>query len=268
MKIAFIHYGSKDNPRAAKICQSLLNAGHTVIFVGWERNPEQPERLLVPASQYLIMNRPVLGGAPSLGSLWHFSNHVVKALYMHRPDVVHCVNEETAALVLPFKHVLFQRLVCDVFDGLADRVPSSRRLLHGILRFIRAVVYAMSDRIVVTDERRYDRLASFKSKAIIVENTPVDPGSDLALRFPEGETKVLFSGNVIKTRGCDVIMAALDQAPDVTILAAGLLDEFAEQTFIHHRQVTYLGVLTSRESLDVLARCDAVLAFYEPTSSR
>ena len=54
---------------------------------------------------------------------------------------------------------------------------------------------------------------------------------------------------------------------DVEIVSAGwLLDSYANEVFVAHPAVRFHGIVSSRRSLELAAMCDAVFAFYAPTS--
>ena len=266
MKILMLHLGGDDNPRACKITQSLRSAGNEVVFVGWDRNPLRAKREVVPATKILLLKDETLGSKPGLRSLFTFYAFVLRILRQERPDVVHCVNEETAALVLPFKRILFRWLVLDIFDGLADRVASPNMAVRFALRTCSRVACIASDSIVVCDQRRLERLHRYRHRTVIIENTPVDPGRALSTSFPDGPVTVSMVGNITERRGADVVVAALKGVPDVRLVTAGFLDDFSDELFADHPQITHLGVLTPAQSLAVMAESDAVFAFYEPTT--
>ena len=266
MKILMLHFGGDDNPRACKITQSLRSAGNEVIFVGWDRDLLRDKRQVVPATKILLLKNETLGTAPGLRSLFAFYVFILRILRQESPDVVHCVNEEMAALILPFKRILFRGLVLDIFDGLADRVASASMAVRFLLRLCSHVAYIASDTIVVCDQRRLERLRRYRHKAIIIQNTPVDPGRALFTTLPDGPVTVSMVGNITERRGADVVVAALNNVPDVRLVTAGFLDDFSDELFSGHSQITHLGVLTPRQSLVVMAESDAVLAFYEPTT--
>ena len=54
---------------------------------------------------------------------------------------------------------------------------------------------------------------------------------------------------------------------EVEIVSAGwLLDSYAKEVFVAHPAVRFHGIVSSRRSLELAAMCDAVFAFYAPTS--
>ena len=62
-----------------------------------------------------------------------------------RPDVVCAVNEELAFLLLPFKGVLFRRLVCELYDPLDARHSGASAPVRIASRIVSAVALRFSD---------------------------------------------------------------------------------------------------------------------------
>jgi glycosyltransferase involved in cell wall biosynthesis len=266
MKILMLHFGEDDNPRACKIVHSLESAGHEVVFVGWERDRARAKRQVVPATRVLLLSDGQLNGRPGARAVFSFYRFMLIALWRERPDVVHCINEEMAALVIPLKRLLFRHMVLDVFDVLADRVETKNPLGSVLLRLVAWASHTFSDRIIVCDDRRFQRLGRFRRCAIILQNTPVDPGPQLSVALPTGPITVSMVGNITRRRGAALAVAALERVPGARLVTAGILDEYSAELFHDHPQIEYLGVLTPAQSLEVMAASDAVLAFYEPTT--
>jgi glycosyltransferase involved in cell wall biosynthesis len=124
-----------------------------------------------------------------------------------------------------------------------------------------------ADRIIVTDERRFELLGSNRSKAITIGNFPEDPGDVVTSIIPTGKTKIYVSGTLLLSRGLKEILACIECVDDVEIISAGwLYDSFAKDTFVKHPKVTYMGIVSGKESLHLAAQCDAIYSFYAPTS--
>ena len=119
----------------------------------------------------------------------------------------------------------------------------------------------------MTDPLRWERLGEFKNKAVVVGNVPEDPGGHLSTQLPTGRIKILVTGAMSKSRGLEQILRAIERTPEARVVAAGRAsDSFAEDVFLKHDQVDYRGVVTPHESLELAASCDAVFAYYSPSS--
>ncbi|MDA7875283.1 glycosyltransferase [bacterium] len=170
-------------------------------------------------------------------------------------------------MFLPFKRILFSKLVCDIFDPFDDR-HSSKGFFHKIIsKTVAFLSRTFCDHLIATDENRKTRLGKFASKTTVVENMPEDPGDELSKSIPTGSTKIYVSGTLNEGRGIKQILAAVESLPETKILAAGwTYDDYSQDEFVKHPQVEFHGIVTLAQSLELASQCDAVLCYYAPTS--
>lgn len=267
MRIVLIHGNDGSDVRVGKTCRSLSAMGHDVHFVGWDRRGGAAKRLDLGGARRHVMRWATPHGRLTPGGQWRFWRHMVRALWALRPHTVCCVNEDCALLALPLRGVLFRRLVCDVFDALVDRHSHRPRPVRWVARAIAEVVRSAADRLIATSAVRFQSLGRYRGKCVIIENVPEDPGEALAKALPTGTVKVYVSGSLSRARGLRQILRAVERLDDVEIVSAGWpYDDYADGTFLRHPKVSFRGVVTARESLELAAGCDAVLAFYVPNS--
>jgi len=269
MRVAIIHREGGADPRCVKIINTLRNAGHEVMFVGWDPSPEvEKVKAVTPDVERILSLKSELGKAGALKQFPIFLKHILSSLREFKPDAVHCVNEEVSLMLLPFKHLLYKYMVTDVFDSLAYRVRTNNRLLLKVLKFLSNLTYRFSDLIIVTDQRRYELIdPKYRGKTIIMENTPdVDP--DLfPYKVVEGPLKICTTGLLSKSRGLARLLAAAEKMDNIEIVALGVLgDEYARTEFVNHPKVNYLGKFKPLDALKVEGECDGILAFYRPDS--
>jgi len=265
MRIAVIHGNDGSDVRIGKVCRSLSSMGFDVHFIGWDSRPEVGKSIDLGAAASHVMVKATPHGRFTVGGKLRFALHIKETLARLRPDVACCVNEDNALLALPFRGIFYRRLVCDVFDALVDRHSRKPWLLRCALRLVAETVRSGVDRLIATDQSRYSRFGRYRSKCVVVENVPEDPGEELSLTIPEGPTKIYVAGSLLSARGLEQIIDVVDRVPDVRIVSAGwLYDEFATTTFANHPNVDFVGIVTARQSLELAAGCDAVLAYYVP----
>ena len=213
------------------------------------------------------MVRQTQNGRASLWGQVCFAWHILRSIIKIRPDVVCGVNEDTACLLLPMKHILYRKLVCDIFDTLYDRHSNKSLPIRILARMMTWLGRTFSDELIVTDQNRFDRMGRYASKSRIIENFPEDPGDQIANKLPSGNTKVLVAGTLNERRGLSQILAAVEQTEGASIVSVGwAYDDFASEVFVKHPLVDFRGVVTLAGSLAMAAECDAVFAFYEPSS--
>ena len=267
MRIAIIHGNDGSDVRIGKTCRSLSRMGHDVHFIGWARREGPPAPIDLGTARAHVMKHPTRHGRLTVGGQWRFWRHVVAVLSKIRPRTVCCVNEDCALLVLPLRGLLYDRLVCDVFDALVDRHSHRSWPVRSALRAVSEIVRVGADRLIATDADRFERFGRSRRKCTIVENVPEDPGESLARRLPTGPTRIYVAGSLSRSRGLRQIIEAVEPLDDLRIVSAGwLYDDYAAGEFHDHPKVSFHGVVSARESLELACQCDAVAALYAPTS--
>jgi glycosyltransferase involved in cell wall biosynthesis len=265
MRIALIHGNDGSDVRAGKTCRSLARLGHDVHFIGWDRRPHSRKELDLGPTAMHVMERATPHGRGTVPGQLAFIAHIVRSLKQIRPEVVCAVNEELAFSVLPFKGLLYDRLVCDVYDSLGPRVAASRWHKRLPLGLVHKLGLRGPDRLIATDETRRAMLGRYAHKAIVVENVPEDPGEELALRLPEGPVRIWAGGSLEEIKGLRKLLEAIEPLAGVRIVSAGWpFDEFAAEVFVKHPRVDFLGIVTARRALELAASCDAVFSYYAP----
>lgn len=267
MRIAIVHGNDGSDVRIGKMCRSLSRMGHDVHFIGWDRRPDTEKEVdLGRATPHIIVHKTRFGRA-SVAGQFHFFGHIARTLAKLRPQTVQCVNEDVALLVLPFRDLFYQRLVCDVFDSLVERHSDRALPVVWVLRIVSELVRSGADRLIATDAARFERFGRYRGKCVIVENVPEDPGGELSRGFPSGAAKIYVAGTLHENRGLRQIIEVAQRVENLEIVSAGwLYDDYASHVFAGHPKVSFKGIVTARQSLRLAAQCDAVLAFYAPTS--
>ena len=267
MRIVVVYGNDGSDVRIGKICRSLSSKGYDVHFIGWDRRPDTDKTVELGTTQIHLMARKTRMGRGTLGGQMRFMWYAVRVLAKLRPEVVHCVNEDNTLGILPFRSILYDHLVCDVFDALLDRHSHRSKYVTIVLRAVAEIVRSGVDRLIATDAVRFSRFGRFRKKTVIVENVPEDPGDQLASQLPQGPVKIYVAGSLTRDRGLKQILEAVDRVEGIEILSAGwCYDEFSRETFLQHPKVTFKGIVTARQSLELAAQCDAVLCYYVPKS--
>ena len=266
-RIAIVHGNDGSDVRIGKVCRSLSAMGFDTHFIGWDTRPEAEKDIDLGAATPHIMVRATPYGRTTVVTRLQFGWHTVRMLARLRPDVACCVNEDNAFLVLPFRGVLYRYLVCDVFDALVDRHSNRGALLRCVLRIVSEITRTGADRLIATDRPRFERFGRFRRKCVVIENVPEDPGEELSRLMLTGPVKVYVSGSLSIVRGLRQIIEVAEQLDDVEIVSAGwLYDDYAQDVFARHPKVSFRGIVTARQSLELAAGCDVVLALYLPNS--
>ena len=263
--LAIIHANDGSDVRIGKTCRSLSGMGYRVHFIGWDRREGGQREIDLGGAVSHVMRRPTPHGRSTAAGQAAFYRHVVATLWRLRPSVACCVNEDACLGLLPWRGVLFDRLVCDIFDALVDRHSARPAPLRWALRAVSELVRWRADRLIATDEARFERLGRFRRKAVIVENVPETPSAGPALRMPEGPARLYVAGSLARGRGIEQALEAARRT-GVRIVSAGWPYDASAERFVADPAVEFHGIVTAGRSLELAASCDAVLAFYAPTS--
>ena len=108
--------------------------GFEVHFIGWDRRPDVEKTVDLGGAHAHVFTRPTALGRFRLGPGLRWFAFVWWWLVRLRPWTVCAVNEEHALVVLPLKHLVYRRLVCDIFDSLADRHSHRSAPARAVLR--------------------------------------------------------------------------------------------------------------------------------------
>ena len=264
-RIAVIHGNDGSDVRIGKVCRSLSRNGFEVAFIGWNRRTDETAAVELGSTKTLVMQFGTKHGRATILGQLYFVWHILRMVWRFQPRVVCAVNEDLALFLLPFKRVLFRRLVCDIFDTFYDRHSHRNWVTRSFARVVTWMSRTFSDRLIVTDANRLQRLGKKKAKAIIVNNYPEDPGQEIAANIPQGAAKLFVGGSLNKRRGVNQAIAAVE-GTEVEIISVGwIYDEDAER-FKSHPKVDYRGIVTLADALKFASECDAVFSYYEPSS--
>ncbi|NJN15526.1 MAG: glycosyltransferase family 4 protein [Oscillochloris sp.] len=263
MKVAFLARNDGTDYRQGKICNSLHALGHEVIYIGWDREPDSAKKpILHPDIRCFIFRHQAGFGEIALNGWPQFARFVAGVLRRERPTIVHVRDEPLAALALPLRGIAYRYLVLDIFDSLAAKRYSGPHL-NAAAFGLRKLAHLGADRIIETSDQLRRMLGPFAAKAIVVMNSPSDPGDALAHHLPDGDTIRICTGGSLSRRrdGLEVLLKAVDLLPpgSVEIQASGWLhDEYAREVFVNHPAVHYRWLDTPEEFRTLAASCDAI----------
>lgn len=264
MRIAYVFRYHPAFLRSTKECNSLVHAGHSVTFIGWDINPAEERRheLRPEVGLSMLKLKSEFGRFEAFKWLrWYW--HLLRSLGFRRFDAVQCVDEYPALMLLPFKRILFRWMVMEVMDSIIRR-KASTWFKGFVFRSLRWLANWGSDVIIETSEELKATLGKFQKKAVVVYNSPPDPAADVAgIEAPTGGPLMVAVGGMIgKHRmALDTLVAALDLlGPDrVRVLSSGVLgDDYAREVWARHPSVDHRWLDSTRDYFRQLAACDLV----------
>ena len=269
LKIAYVARNDGSDTRVSKECNSLANAGHDVLFIGWDagKSPDRPDPMPGVAKQ-LLHSAYSESPLSKIAGFPRFIMHVAREIHYQRPDVVHTVNEELGLIAVLLQRIYGFSTVCDIFDSIELKWGRKPFPANALTNLVTSIVREQSNVLLVTDDARKARLGIHSSNARTVHNYPVDVGADVAFELPDstGPIRLYVAGTLYAARGIGSILDMLDKRDDFEVISAGWLYDDMAEAFANHPRVDYRGVVTPSDSLHLAARCHAVLALYEPSN--
>lgn len=217
-----------------------------------------------------MLAKPIPGGVKAALYLPFIVKHFANAIKREKPDVIHCVNEEVAFVVLAISTVLRLRnvIICDIFDHSYLRVKNS--IFSMIMKIISSICHARCYALVVTDEARKNKFIKKKNlyKTYVIPNYP--PFSNMKLTneiSPKGKIKILCAGALGEGRGVFELLKASKLVKNMKIWCAGPINgDDVANGFVCHPNVKYFGLIKHDEVIQLGMQCDAIFAFYKPIS--
>lgn len=275
MKILYSHTSTPTYIRCLKNISALTEAGHSVFFFGAQREGGP------------VYDPDAFAGNPNLkvemyphkfphglGSAFYLLGFLValrRKIDEVKPDVVLLTNEELM-LVTPFfdkRH----RIALDAIDALDIR-SDSLVSLRGLIR--RFVSYARSkaDLVVEVEEFRSTLRPEFRSKTIVVRNTPaasnptmVDPTATDDLNPPLPLKYIYASGSLNSgINGLETLIAAAKRFDGLHVVIAGYIKDQPLLDLIEANRdyVVFYGPLPHAQSMALGQRASAIFAHYKP----
>ncbi len=264
--ITILHRTDGSDVRIGKMCRSLSRMGFSVNFIGWDREPQKTKKIDLGDTDLDVLNLVTKNGRSTILGTLRYIIYCYLAILKKRPQILCTVNEDLTLAFVPFRLLTKTKLVCDIFDPIDDRNSHKAFPFRWGAKTVAFLSRSLSHRLIATDKNRKERLGRFGKKAIVIENMPEDPGPDLCRSLPTGPVKIFVGGSLHSVRGIRQISDAMDQYPNLHIISAGWVRDEASQDLIDRPNVDFKGIVTLQQTLELIAQCDAVLCFYQPTT--
>jgi glycosyltransferase involved in cell wall biosynthesis len=266
MRIAFVSANSHFDVRFRKIAGTVRKAGHDLVFIGVDRDP-QVELPDPPAGVVTrLLQRPIPTRRALLRAVPALARHIARHLRQTHADVVYCRDEEAVMFALAARLLGCGAppIICDLYDSLPLRVPG--KLPRVLARAVATVALSRSDQVIVTDENRRSLLASrYLPRVTVLPNYP--RLSDVATTgtFPSGPTRILVAGQLLPQRGLGQLLDACQGLEGIELWCAGqAISPWVRKVFLRSPLARYFGLLPQPRVLALTEECDAVFSFYQP----
>ena len=261
------------DPRVEKEAVSLVEAGHQVRVIGWDRSASLPVH--VRKDHYEIHRIPIRShygtGLSNLPQLIRWQIRLFLWLFTHRKeyDALHACDFDTVLPCMAMKLVFGKKLVYDIFDFYPDHLRRTPGLIKSVLRAFDYWIINQVDAVILVDDSRRAQIKSTSPKRLfLIYNSP----ADVSRQFqdyepsPKGGLRLAYIGLFQKERGLLEVAALMKQHPEWTLDMAGFGgDEEAVLTACRDTaNINLHGIVPYEKALHLSAKADVLFATYDP----
>ena len=185
----------------------------------------------------------------------------IKLLLSRRIKSIHIINEEFFALLYPF--LFFKHTVLDLFDSIFLR----KNLSGEKVKWIKRLLYWPANKIIVTDENRYQLMPeSLRRECIVLPNYPAyftiknEKERSASLR-------ILFNGWMGLNRGTEIVEGLLKTGLSIKIYMAGWFSDDYTRNLVNSYSdaIEFMGVIPQQTALELAqTKADYILCVYAP----
>jgi glycosyltransferase involved in cell wall biosynthesis len=258
------------DPRVEKCAQALASAGYAVHILGWDRSCDHPSREIkngIPIERIPI--RAKFGsGTRNLFALlrWQLALSVWIARRHRTVQIIHACDFDTVVPAVIAKKLWGIQVVYDIFDFYADHIRSNR----WIKRLIRAVdrrIIARVDAVILVDAARRIQIENCPVKRLeIIYNSPPDLLHTVSAPASKTGFQIGYVGMMLQDRGLIELFQVLKRHPDWSLELAGFGgdEDQIRAAAASLPNVHWHGKIEYRQSLELYAQADVILATYDP----
>jgi len=279
--IMFLSNAFISDPRVYNEAASLLNTGHEVTVIAWDREKRNPTKQNWDGIEIIRLRTRLLPKRYRFGSsFWVGLNLLLwqrqayrRALILNkenRLDVIHCHDLDTLAIGTRLKRKLKIPLIYDAHEIYGYMM--TRIFPHWVasmfLRLERRLIRKV-DRIINVGEsqkRYFDRITD-KPISVIMNCKPLQ-SLDYLLPSNEKGFTLLYIGGLYRVRGIIMLVKAAKELPSVLCLIGGIghpryvqaLKEECSKT----SNVTFLGTVPFDQVIPMTMEADAIFCMFNP----
>ncbi len=253
-------YISNNNGSDTRIVKEIksLSKYYDVIYVGILDIGEKYDKVFV--KKYCNNVNMVRGKRNNIITYIKQYKTILSLLHRYNIKSLHIINEKM--LIIYYCIALKYNTILDLFDSifLINNVEKNK------LKILKKIIYCPANKIIVTDDNRYDLMPDFvKNKTIVLPNYPKKA------IFPKKEKKsiltILYFGWLAVNRGTEIIEGLIKTRKLLKIIMAGWFGDKYTKSLVNKYSdiIEYKGVLEQAEIQTIGAKyADYILCVYAP----
>lgn len=255
--------------RVLKEARALRAAGHSVLFIGWDRSGRGPDGLtwdgfdirLVRTSGLMRLAGKDLFRNPLW---WRRAVRIARAL---APDVVHCHDLDALPVGVRLKETQGTTLVYDVHEvfGYMIETDVPRAVVDYVFRMERRLA-PLADRVIAVNEAVKEYIDGASGHDSVVVRNCHELVTD-AYRPPPGPPfTVIYLGTLHISRFILQAIEVIGGMPDIRLVLGGSkkLTPVVKEQCSRHPNTPFLGVVPNEQVLPMTLDAHAVLAMLDP----
>ncbi len=254
------------DPRVHKEAKALIEAGHRVTVIVWDRHGEYNERETVDGIEVIRLkilkpSKSIYGNLIKTVLWWRKVYKEVNKLFKdgHHFDIIHCHDLDTLPVGVLLKKRFSSRLIYDAHEIFGYMLKDSNPIISKFAFLIERFLIRFVDHIITIDEPFEEYFKVFGKPVTIVMNckeliydryTP--PNNDVFT--------LVYIGLMSKNRFFPDILDVVGGLKNVKLILAGKKEGLFEEVKEYSKKfdnIEFLGTIPSSEILPLTRKADA-----------
>ncbi len=248
----------RPDPRVLKEARSLVQAGHRVTVVCWDRRGELPPREEIAGIDIrrLTVRSGYSAGSRQILHLPRFWRQALRLLAELHPDIIHCHDLDTAPAGWWFARRHRLPWIYDAHECYPEQIgPQVSKAIYRFLLRLERFIVPRASLVITVGETLADRFCGLGAKQVAVvanypdaedmANADIGAPTRAALGIPAEALLLGYIGGFTLARQLLPLLEAVTACADVHLLLAGDGPQRAaiEAALPRHPRVHYLGWL-------------------------
>lgn len=255
-------------PRVIKTVASLQEEKIPAAIIGLDRKTSpksSSQRLNCPL--YMFRMKTPVGTASIAAFLPIWWSYVFVIVLMTGGMVVHACDLDALIPALLLKIFTRKKIVYDIFDFYADRLPEDS-FLRKAISFLDKIFARFADVIILADDLRVEQVKGMKAKrCVIIYNSPSFISETANYKKVSNEFTLFYCGTIDFQRGIVNVAQAVEGLQGVKLVLAGYSGRHYKNllSFIgKYNNTMFIGPLSYDKVLELTHHADALFALYDP----
>jgi len=263
------------DPRVEKEADTLLECGHTVNVIGWERIPGDN-----PASESITLDHGSIGihriqipcsyggGIKNILKFGYWNFLLLVELIKRRKsyDAIHACDFDTVMPALFMKIMWGKYVVYDIFDFYVDTFNIPDAIKNTILRLDLWAIHK-ADAVILAGEDRRAQIGEGDPRHLeFILNTPADTFARRDAPQDKGALNLVYVGALIDHRFLLEMIGLVAKRPDVHLKISGFgpLSVRIQEAISGLPNISFLGRIPYDEAMALTMEADLNFAIYDP----